>query len=306
MPRIRLDPLRRATTERWAGSWHNIAALLVTGIATMSAAEAQTSGAWTAALTAIGGMSLVAWVANHRRYRLIRDTPRSAIASAAQGFVELSGWVKPLGAPLASLLSQSPCLWYRCITWKRNSKSEWVVERDETSTAPFLLDDGSGICVIDPVGAEVTTATRKSWQDAARKHVEFLIAPEEWLYALGEFVSYPDSSRHPHGRATLNALLSEWKRDPAALRARYDRNRDGEVDLQEWEAARADAQTEVAARLGARTAHDGLHVLRRPGDGRPFILSTVADVERGTVYRVWMGVQLILFLLACAGFAWVR
>ena len=51
------------------------------------------------------------------------------------------------------------------------------------------------------------------------------------------------------------------------------------VDQHEWEAARAAAKAEVGAELEARALTPGVNLMKRPRDGRPFLLSTVAQEQ---------------------------
>src|SRR5882724_2495649 len=48
-----------------------------------------------------------------RRLRLILDTPKSLIRSAAQGYVELCGTAKLMpGDPIIAPLTRVPCVWW--------------------------------------------------------------------------------------------------------------------------------------------------------------------------------------------------
>lgn len=108
-----------------------------------------------------GAISLLAWTSTTRRRRAIDDTPTSRIAAAAQGYVELQGVGKQLaGLPLLSPLSGLPCLWYRYRIERRDSDNRWVHEDSGESDGSFILDDGSGECLVDPEGAELLV-TRK-------------------------------------------------------------------------------------------------------------------------------------------------
>lgn len=74
-----------------------------------SGMQLQTRNAWMACVALMSVASLIAWVFAQRRRRAIADTPTSRIASAAQGYVELSGYGKPLDyPPLLSQLRQFP------------------------------------------------------------------------------------------------------------------------------------------------------------------------------------------------------
>src|SRR3990167_181343 len=82
--------------------------------------------AWLGCLSAMAIISFAAWLSALKRLRAIRGTPTPRVASAAQGYVELTGRGKPFGEmPLISKCRQLPCLWYRYKIEQRGSKDEW-------------------------------------------------------------------------------------------------------------------------------------------------------------------------------------
>ena len=104
-----------------------------------------------------------AWAKN----RTIEDTPTSRVRSAAQGYVELIGHGLPVPdavnkAPLSGL----PCAWWRYKIQERRYSGRsrsWSTVQSDTSDKPFLLDDGTGQCLIDPRGAEVFPGATDVW-----------------------------------------------------------------------------------------------------------------------------------------------
>ena len=106
-------------------------------------------------------------VRNHRQFRLVDDTPTSRIASAAQGQVELKGlgeWMP--GSQIHSPFSQQRCLWYQCTMEQRrqlNDDRAWIHVSTQTSDELFHLQDDSGVCVIDPTGAQVIPSVHREW-----------------------------------------------------------------------------------------------------------------------------------------------
>ena len=91
--------------------------------------------------------------------RTIEDTPTSRIRSAAQGYVELSGrGTMPPNAENKGPLTCIPCTWWRYKIEERSRSGRsrsWSTIQSDTSEAPFLLDDGTGQCLVNPRGAEV-------------------------------------------------------------------------------------------------------------------------------------------------------
>lgn len=293
-----------SVNDGWMGAWHNVLLFpfLIIGIAI--ADDLESPRAWAGLMAALAAYNLIAWRANLKRYRLIHDTPPSNIATAAQGFVELRGQIRPTGLDkLDSLLSHTPCLWFHCIVRVKRGK-DWETELDETSDTAFLLHDGSGACLIDPVGAEIVSEHKKTWAEGNRKYTEYLLLENDALYALGEFATLADPTRHPGAKRLLNELLETWKRNRPALLARFDTNQDGDLDIEEWEHARQAALSEIKTTLQIDADHDGLHLMRRPRDGRPYLLSNHPKAHHGRAFLVWAWVQIGVFLCACGGLAY--
>ena len=59
-----------------------------------------TRGGWVFVLALIAVLSVGLWMMNYRRARAVGDTPTSRIASAPQGYVELSGTTRPFTGEL--------------------------------------------------------------------------------------------------------------------------------------------------------------------------------------------------------------
>ncbi len=126
----------------------------------MVAAQADSAAVWPYALAAMSLVSLAAWIANYRRYRYIADTPTSRVASAAQGYVELSGRAAQLpDAALLTRFRQLPCVWYRYRVEEKRSDDKWSIKDFGESDDPFLLIDGTGQCIIDPEQAEIINSS---------------------------------------------------------------------------------------------------------------------------------------------------
>ena len=252
------------------------------------------------ALLAMSGVSFLAWVANYRRYRAIHDLPTSRVASAAQGYVELFGRAELLpGDPIRSKLSGSPCCWYSYQIDERTSDNKWKNVASGSSVEQFLLVDNTGQCVISPEDAEVLTHAHKSWEEDDRRYTEWLLLPKSAIYAIGEF-STTSAAAIAAGeeRADISALLAQWKRDQRHLQERFDPHRDGKISLNEWELARLQAQREVRARHAEMRSRstEGVHVLRKPGDGRLFLLANEMPEKFGSRYWWWSVVHLVIFL----------
>jgi hypothetical protein len=270
--------------------------LVILGIAI----QAESTELWPYALLAMSGVSFVAWIANYRRYRHIHDVPTSRVASAAQGYVELFGRTELLpGEPILSKLSRTPCCWYTYRVEEKGANNKWQTVDSGSSVEQFLLVDDTGQCVISPEGAEVLTHDRMHWEEFDRRHTEWLLRPKSVIYAIGEF-STTTAAAVAAGdeRADIGALLAQWKADQRLLHERFDLDRDGRISMKEWELARLQARREVRAlhaEVRSRST-EGVHILRKPADGRLFLLANELPEKIGARYRNWSVAHFLVFL----------
>lgn len=260
---------------------------------------------WPWALLAMAGVSFFGWLGNHRRYRQIHDLPTSKIASAAQGYVELVGRGELVdGAPVYCKLSTRPCCWYRYKVEEESSDNKWKTIDEGCSVAHFLLVDDTGSCVISPEGAEIVTDEHRSWRAGSYRYHEWLLLPKTVLYAIGEFTTHGRQiGSAAEERAEVSALIANWKEDKAGLLKRFDLDQDGSIDLREWELARSQAIREVRKQQAAQ-AHkliEGVHLLRKPRDGRLFLLANEMPDTLGRRYRWWSWLHLLIFIGAGVG-----
>ena len=257
-----------------------------------------------AALMAL--VSLLAWRSTLYRRRTITDTPTSRIASAAQGYVELRGSGEPLDyPPLLAPLSTRPCLWYRYRTEERTGSDKWRTVGSGESEAAFIIDDGSGRCVVDVDGAEILTRHHRSWVSGDTRHNEWLLLADDPIYALGEFLSIGGGTLELDARDDLNALLAEMKKDRTTLLARFDLNGDGQIDLNEWTLARQAARREVEKQHRAARNEADLHTLRAPADGRLYLISNLDPDRIARRFLYWSAFHLIVFFAAVGALPWI-
>lgn len=255
------------------------------------AVKLETPAAWPWALLAMGAVSFVAWLGNYRRYRQIHDLPTSRVASAAQGYVELIGRGELVnGAPIISRLGHRPCCWYRYEIEEQKSDNKWQTIDQGTSVAHFLLVDDTGACVISPENAEVVTSNHRTWIETPYRHTEWLLVPGEILYALGEFVTHSGNvGNHADEREEIRLLIDDWKRDQKTLNERFDLNKDGTIDMKEWELARLQAAREIRKQRAGQMNRqiEGVHLLRQPRDKRLFLLANEMPDALGRRYLWW-------------------
>jgi hypothetical protein len=252
--------------------------------------ELESAAAWAGITAATLVLATLAWQASLRRLRAIADTPTSRVASAAQGYVELVGTGQPWPeAPVYSPTHHLPCLWYRQRVFVRED-NKWRQTEMNESDAPFLLDDGSGRCLLDPIGAEVLSERKETYVQGDEKTVEEILLAGDRLYALGEFISDGGGHAQFDERRELGEIMAEWKADPAELKHRFDLDHDGAIDDREWQLARAAAQREMETRRQSALSRAVSHTLSRPRHGRPFLIAAFPPEKLASRYRlrVWL------------------
>jgi hypothetical protein len=284
-------------------TFHQFKAAWLTGglhlLIVFVAIQVESARAWPYALAAMCTLSLLAWMANYRRYRQVHDLPTSKVASAAQGYVELFGRSAQIAdSPVLSPLTSLPCCWYRYCIERKSSDDKWQHEDSGESVAHFLLVDDTGECVISPDGAEVLYARENTWTQGDRRYTESLLLTGGVLYALGEFRTTSSTVLELDKNKEISDLLADWKRDQARLIERFDTNRDGALDLQEWEAARLEARRQVEKEHAQTRAGEGVHLLLQPSDGRAFILAAELPEKIGRRFAAWSWGHLALFFAA--------
>ncbi len=260
---------------------------------------------WLWTLSGIALLSVFAWYSSLYRYRMISGTPTSRIASAAQGYAELSGLGKPLATAILAKHSHLPCLWYRYKVERRNSRNKWVTESHGESDAAFLLDDDGATCVVDPRGAEIITVHKDTWQVADYRYTEWKLLADDEVYALGEFKTVGGGTSTETLNDLIKQVLYEWKLDNASLLKRFDLNGNGLLDMEEWMLARQAAKREAAKRLTQARAEPDTHFMLHPGDGRLYLLSNLPQKKLAGRYLLWTWLHLVIFFGALGWLAWL-
>ena len=258
-----------------------------------------------ASVSGASGLAAFGWLRCVHHSRLILDTPTSRIASAAQGYTELFGRGMPLaGTPVLSPLNGLPVLWYR-IRVEERQDANWVHRSDHASDASFLLEDGSGVCAVDPEEAEMMVGRRDVLVQGDRRTTQWSLLKNDPIYVLGDFATIGSIDPDRDTARQVRDLLAAWKDDHEELLRRFDTDGDGQIDLAEWEAARAEAKREVTRQQRELDAAPEAHVMRRPQGRRLYLISDMDPAAIGQRYRIWGWVFLAAMLAALAGLAWL-
>jgi hypothetical protein len=255
-------------------------------------------------------VSLFALAFNYWRFLKITEAPISSIAAAAQGYIELHGTattIKPLKTPFHGI----PCVWYRAWVYADRNEAESndvsqkiadtrlleYVESDQS----FQLNDSSGSCTVNPKGAEIIYSEKRTQHKNEHRYVEEYLPAGKRLYVLGHL-----DTRHEYNTADAikrdtAVLITSWKANPAKLLLRFDQDRNGHIDMDEWENARAEARREVETHHQMR-AHNETYTLAKPAKGQLFLISALSPQALRDRYEYWSWVHLAMLVLLLIGY----
>jgi hypothetical protein len=241
------------------------------------------------------------WVASYRRLQALDDYPRSNIGSAPQGYVRLEGLAAFFpGKPLECPLTHRRCCWYSYqVIEQDDQRRNRSSEEHETSEWSFMMNDGSGECVVDPVGAKLVPVRLRKWREGNFHYTERLILPGDPLFVLGEFSTAGSMVTESDIEFQMGQQIAEWKKDMPALVERFGLDGSGRISEQEWGRVRTQARRDVEAEL-ARNPPQPQNSVAKPADGRPFVISAESRrrLERDTA--IWVWIHLSCFLLGAA------
>lgn len=278
-----------------------------------------------AGLAAATGIGFWQWKRRLKGARTIEDVPTSKVRSAAQGYVELVGRQSvPDGETRQAPLTNRSCTWWRYRIEEKKKRrdsegkkrTEWVTLEEKTSPHLIHFEDATGSTIVNPAGAEVVPSTEDTWYGRTRKpttgpegagsrllhnyryrYTEAIMRPGEPMYAIGHFETRTGVPDEAEQARLATELLKEWKADQEELVERFDADEDGTVDVEEWEAARAEAARVVQREVEEKRGEPTVHLMLEPDDGRPFILSSKSQEELASHFRrrtlAWLALWLV-------------
>ena len=257
--------------------------------------------------------------------RSIENVPTSKTSSAHQGYVELIGKAQYGDVPLTSPMSAMPCVWYDCVVEKRSrgkNRHGWSTVKRKTSPFPFRLNDDSDMCFIYPEGADVQ-ADERVWYGASAwptsmqgehsfstwasgdnyRYTETLITPATVIYALGLFTTQHSQSIDARVNDRMAEILSDLKMNPDEMLVAYDKDKNGEVDFQEWQLARQEAEIVATNEVVAASVNDkAMHIMQKPVlRQQPYLLSTLSPELLVKRYRWYAVAEICLGAILILG-----
>ncbi len=257
--------------------------------------------------------------------RVIQDIPTSKIRSAAQGYVEFEGHGYLMdGQPVLSPLTQKPCTWYEIKVEEQTrsgNNNNWKTIRKAVSDELFLIKDETGECVIDPEGAKVTVSDKQVWYGHSAtptkspgrnkpsflrsvfsstgkyRYTEKLLHSGETLYAIGMLKTVGGAGAKMDINEDVRELIREWKADTESMLKRFDLNKDGEIDMDEWQKVRDEAYKHVVAKHHEQKNLPPVNIMSRTRDKRrPFILSALSQDELTRKFHLYTVLSISAFV----------
>ncbi len=252
-------------------------------------------------------LASLAWLMSLKRARAIAEAATSRIGSAAQGYVEVMGRAGVAADQLiCTPLGGIQCIWYRYRLFsKYNAKHEWRQIDSGISTSTFDISDPTGVCTVDPEHAEVVAPQVRTSYPGNEKLVEEYLSGGSMIYVLGDFSTLGGASTTLSVREDVSALLTSWKQDRTSLHQRFDLDRNGTVDLHEWELARRLATRTVERQHREIRQQPDVHLMRAPQDGRLFLISALSPRALRNHFLRWSVFHLVLGLAATAGWLYL-
>ncbi len=263
----------------------------------IQALDAQDFWFWTGLSAFTGALGFWRSFRALHRARLIENTPTAKTRSAPQGYIELQGRGRIMdGEPLSAPLTGLPCTWWSYkiqeksnYTIGKQKRTRWTTIDSDVSDSLFLLEDDTGSCIIDPENAEVLPIATDNWygnqsrpvkrgssssglMGGKYKYTERRMHQGDPLLAIG-FMRTHDHAAGVSIEEEIRALLVDWKADQSGLLRRFDQNRDGIIDMKEWDKARHVAEKDIRRERYTQPVHTGVHVLSAPPDDRPYLLA---------------------------------
>jgi hypothetical protein len=117
---------------------------------------------------------------------------------------------------------------------------------------------------------------------------------------LGEFRSHSEAGEIDD---QVRKLLASWKGDQATLLEKFDRNHDGHIDADEWEAARAAARAQVEA-APLHSPIERISVVGQTTHGEPFLIAPLDEQQLVSRERRYAVVSLMVSVLFVTLTAW--
>ena len=236
----------------------------------------------------------------------ITSTPTSPIRSLALGLNEVNGNVKlreAISSPATGLeccLTRYKMQELRVHHTRNGRTTSWHTVNSGFFYTPFFLQDREGNRIlVDPKDAELlipwetyypNSGFAPASEPGSIRYLEQAIYSNSLLYVLGEAKK---KTRFADIQDEVSTQLAVLRGDPEKM-SEYDENKDGQVDMVEWENAVRKTEKKVTDEMVAAAGNptDTL-VVAKPSAKRPFIISTHSEKEVTRRLR-WKGYFMLI------------
>ena len=122
---------------------------------------------------AMAVVAVIAGLYARRQASIVKTTKSTPIGEAESGYRTFEGRAEAIaGETVVAPLTDTECVWYsaKVEEWRRVTngprRSDWWTVREVTSSAPLLVRDATGACVVRVFGADVTPTDKSRWKGA--------------------------------------------------------------------------------------------------------------------------------------------
>lgn len=93
----------------------------------------------------------------------------------------------------------------------------------------------------------------RTWRKIDHRYVEEYLTVGKPIYVIGNFDTRKELLDEAELKRAVGNKLFDWKTKPQQLLNRYDKNLNGQIDMDEWKLARRDAINELKAGYAMQT-----------------------------------------------------
>ncbi|OGS21468.1 MAG: hypothetical protein A2252_07060 [Elusimicrobia bacterium RIFOXYA2_FULL_39_19] len=175
---------------------------------------------------------------NLKKKKLIEDIPTSKIRSLAMGLVELIGKTSEI-CKIISPISKTECVYYMYTAERKVATKDgyrWEEFRTIKSDLPFYLEDDTGKILVDPRNVCFDYCYRfiDYTNGGNTRYKEWYILNKEEAFLIGTAEKSNDFLQQ--SKNDFVETIKKLKNNKQEL-MKYDTNKDGQIDIQEWDCA---------------------------------------------------------------------